>query len=344
MKLKKASEIKISEIDWLWKGRLPRGALSIIEGDPGVSKSTLIAEISARISNGENWPDGEDCCGGSSIIFNAEDPPGAIILPRLMAAGANLEKVQIVVPGENPDEPSFMIPDHVPALRKAIEDQDIRLISFDPFESFLSAKVDHKSNHHIRQGIRCLEQMAQGTNCSVVIVRHLTKDTTKSAIYRGNGSIGIVGAARGAILVSKDPSDSSRIIMVNYKSSWSAQSPGLVYKLNQVVVGTSELSVETSKISWTGDQLALQADDVLAQTVEISGGISARGAADFLREQLSSGPKSFTALLKDGKKFGLDAVALFQVSKLMNIRREPSNSDFLWSLPVSNQEVEALMR
>lgn len=340
MKLRRASTIELAKIDWLWKGRLPRGALSVVEGDPGVSKSTLIVELAARISRGDNWPDGMEGSEGSSIIFNAEDAEGSVIVPRLIAAGADLEKVEVDTDKEKP----FTIPESIPELRKDIEERDVRFISFDPFESFLSAKVDHKSNHHIRQGIRCLEQMAQETNCSVVIVRHLTKDTSKSAIYRGNGSIGIVGASRGAILVSKDPSDSSRIIMVNHKSSWSAQSPGLVYRLEQIVVSDGKMDVETSKVVWTGDQLAIQADDILAQTMEVGSGVAARDAAGFLREELSAGPKDFVELAKAAQKYGLDRVVLFQTSRLMGIRRERDGDRFLWSLPMDNSEVEALMR
>lgn len=344
MRLKKASEMVLTEVKWLWPGKFPVGAISILEGDPGTSKSTLLATVAAHVSKGESWPTGEKCERGQCIIANAEDPPESIILPRLIAAGADLTQVHVIVPSENDDE-QFTIPDHIPALKKAIENENVRLISFDPLESFLSGNVDNRNNQQVRRALRSLETLAQGTNCSIIIVRHLTKDTSKAAIYRGGGSIGIVGGARAAVLVSRDPGDNSKCLMIPHKTSWAPPgNQGMVYELENVKVSDGKIEVEIGKVKWTGESISIDANDLLAQQEEVGSAVAAKDAIQFVRDALAEGPKSSTQLFREAGRAGVDRSAVFQASKMLGCTREKIGDDYIWTLPGNNNEtIEALM-
>lgn len=334
MRLKKASNLKLAQIEWLWKGRLPFGAVSIIEGDPGTSKSTLVATIAAHVSRGESWPDGESCPQGTAIICNAEDPEEEVILPRLLAAQANLEKVQIIVPSSKDDVETFTIPDHVGALKKAIEEENIKMISFDPLEAFLSIKVNNISNHHIRHALRSLEQLAKQTCCAILVVRHLNKDSNKAAIYRGGGSIGIVGAARSAILVAKDPSNDQRCFMLPHKANWSSLRPAISYSTEDVEVTDGRLKVQTSQIKW-GGEVGITAEDLLAQITEVSDESGLKEAGLFLRQQLADGPKDSSELFELAEQVGVGRAKLFQGAKISGIIKRPENGKWIWALPAN---------
>jgi hypothetical protein len=95
--------------------------------------------------------------------------------------------------------------------------------------------------------------MAKRTACAVVIVRHLVKDATKAAMYRGSGSIGIIGAARAALSVGRDKTDKDRCIVVPAKSNWSKLQPGIAYKVEEVGYVTEDgTAITTSRIVWDG--------------------------------------------------------------------------------------------
>src|SRR5882757_8706675 len=149
MKLVNASSLSLKAIDWLWYGRIPCGAVTLLEGDPGTGKSTVTCTFASHVSKGKDWPDGAPCPQGMVIIANAEDPEEEVLLPRLVAAKANLNFVSIIVPSEKGDSSLFTIPDNVDNLKAAIIDNNVKLVVFDPLEAFLSVKVNNYSNHHI---------------------------------------------------------------------------------------------------------------------------------------------------------------------------------------------------
>src|SRR5271168_5372432 len=137
MKLIKASLIDEKPLEWLWAGRVPIGQITLLEGDPGTAKSTLTVAMAAIVSTGGQWPDGAACALGEVIIANAEDPEEEVIKPRLVAAGADVEKCFCITPSEH-DAQVFTIPDHVAALEDLVRKRSVRLIVFDPLEAFLS--------------------------------------------------------------------------------------------------------------------------------------------------------------------------------------------------------------
>ncbi len=93
-----ANTVRLSDVDpervrWLWPGRLPLGKLVVLDGDPGVGKSTLALDIAARLSTGRGWPDGGTCPPGGVLILSAEDGLADTIRPRLDAAGGDPTRV-----------------------------------------------------------------------------------------------------------------------------------------------------------------------------------------------------------------------------------------------------------
>lgn len=323
MKLKRASEVEMRGIEWLWPGRIPLKCITLIEGDPGTSKSTLSCVIAAHVSLGRDWPDGQPCPLGAAIMANAEDPESEVITPRLTAAKADLTKVSIIVPTDDNDTSMFTIPDNVDALAKEIVDMNVRVVIFDPLEAFLSTKVNNYSNHHVRQALHSLEAMAKKVNCSVIIVRHLNKDSGKAAIYRGGGSIGIIGAARASIMVAKDPTDKTRCLMVPNKGNWSAVKDGIAYKtVDTELVGKGGDVIRTSRIVWDGE-VALDANAVLQPSSDMAEMTDLDDASSFIRTFLKDGPHTSGEVFSAAAAQGIAKKAIYRAARLINVMKHP---------------------
>jgi hypothetical protein len=334
VRLSRANEFIEAPIHWLWAGRIPIGQTTIIEGDPGTAKSQLTIALAAHISTGLSWPDGAICEQAHVLMANAEDPEEEVIIPRLKAAGANLDNVFIL---SSSDKGSFTIPDNVETIHQRLKAEGVKLFVIDPFEAFLSNAVDSYRNHHIRRALRTLEGMAKDLNLAVVIVRHLTKDSQRSAIYRGTGSIGIIGAARAGYNVSKDPANPSRSILTAVKLNWAKPKAALAYKIVDLSWSTKDgEAIETSRIEWDGE-VEVKADDLSYADPTISPG-EVSDAITFIRSELEGGALSVRELFATASRLGIAKKSLYRAARVMGIikRREGglgSDGHWVWEMP-----------
>jgi RecA-family ATPase len=219
-------------VRWLWPGRIPLAKVTVLDGDPGTGKSTLTLTIAAKVTTGSPFPDGARPEVGDVILLSAEDDIGDTIRPRLEAAGADLARCW-VLPDVRPEgkEPR---PPELPAdlflLEDLVKSKAAALVVIDPLMAFLSGQVDSHRDQDIRRVLASLGYMAGRTGAAVVIVRHLRKGAG-SAIERGSGSIGIIGAARAGLLVAPDPEDEGRRVLALTKSNLAKMPQALAYRL-----------------------------------------------------------------------------------------------------------------
>lgn|GEM_PF-3456641 len=210
-------------VEWLWRGHVPRGTVTIFEGDPGLGKSALTCDLAARVSTGAPMPDGTPGVVGGAVILSAEDSLRDVIRPRLEAAGADLERVVALAAirtaeGERLPE----LPLDLGALERAIVESSAVLVVIDPLMAYLGVEVNSWRDQDVRRALAPLAALAERAGCAVVIIRHLNKGAGGSAIYRGGGSIGIVGAARAAFVVAKDPDDATARVLAPVKCNLAA--------------------------------------------------------------------------------------------------------------------------
>ena len=136
-----AAEIRPEKIDWLWRGRLARGKHTCIAGEPGTGKSQLTIAVVAAVTTGGEWPCGEGRAPlGNVIILSAEDGAADTIIPRLLAAGADLSRVHVVSAVRNPDgsRRALNLQHDLDLLEKKIaEVGDVVLVVVDPVSSYL---------------------------------------------------------------------------------------------------------------------------------------------------------------------------------------------------------------
>jgi hypothetical protein len=248
------SDLSPQTVSWLWESRLAIGKLSILDGDPGLGKSLLALDLCARLSTGRQWPDGKPSPGPApSLVLAGEDGPEDTIRPRLAALGADLDKVFVLRPGrDGTDLPRF--PADVDRLRQAIQQVTPRLVVLDPIMTFFDASVVTASDQRVRAALQPLGRLADDHDCTFLLVRNLNKSRGTHAIYRGGGSIGIIGVCRSAWLVGVDPVLPQRRVLAQVKNNLAPPQPSLAYEL-LTQPGTPVELLWKGTSPWTANQL-----------------------------------------------------------------------------------------
>lgn len=233
MPLRFASTVTPERVRWLWPGYIPFGKVTVLDGDPGLGKSTILIDLAARLSTGEELPNGKRHKPMGTILLMGEDGAGDTIVPRLMNAGADLMRVAIRDTYTNDKEQE--IPPSFPAdLDKLKEDMiaaDAGLVVIDPVMSYLDPDINSNNDQQVRRALMPLAQLADESGCAIVLLRHLNKGTSSSALYRGGGSIGFVGVARSGLIVARDPDDPTTVVLASTKSNLGPPPPSLTFRL-----------------------------------------------------------------------------------------------------------------
>ena len=323
-----ASVVKPEKVRWLWEKRIPFGKLTIFDGDPDVGKSVVTIDIAARVSTGRGFPDGARCEDPMNVaIANVEDGVADTIVPRLMAAGADLERVQIIqgLRDGKGGRRLLDIPGDVGALEKFVEEHDIKLLIIDPVLTMLGG--DANKDQDARKALAPLRDMAEQTGCAVIAVRHLNKSVGLKAIQRGGGNMGLIGVARAGSFFAKDPEDDGRRVMALHKSNLVEKPPSLVYRI------VSSAVYETARVEWLG----VSAHD--AYTLSVSPASPheksvLEEAKDFLREELRDGSAWAKQVYKDARDAGIAEITLRRAKTALGVKSARESTDgWSWSLP-----------
>jgi hypothetical protein len=230
------SDVTPERVDWLWYGRLPLGKIALLDGDPSVGKSTAAVDCAARVSVGRAWPDGEPNRCGVVLLLSAEDGLADTIRPRLDAAGGDPRQVHALTEvryrDENDQERTRPVTlSDLDAIEKVVRDLGAVLVVVDVLMAFMPSKVDSHRDQDVRGVLSGLAAMAERTGSCVLLLRHLNKSVSGSPMYRGGGSIGIIGAARVGLLAAVDPEDETRRVLAGIKSNLAPLPAALAYRL-----------------------------------------------------------------------------------------------------------------
>jgi putative DNA primase/helicase len=196
------------------------GKLSIIAGDPGLGKSYLTLDVSARISLGGPWPDGGNAPQGNVLIISAEDGLEDTIRPRLDLLDADLSRIHAVSTTlrQGNQEVPFSLIDHLVQLEQAIIQHNAVLLVLDPVLAFTGKRTDTYKSSEVRAVLAPLATMADRTGCAVLAVLHLNKRSGElNSIYRLTASLDFAAAARSVLVVGKHPDDSNCRVLAPVK-------------------------------------------------------------------------------------------------------------------------------
>jgi putative DNA primase/helicase len=268
------STIKPEATDWLWHHRIPRGAQTISTGWPGVGKSQQQCYIVARVSTGTPWPDGSSCPCGDTIMLTCEDSYAKTVIPRLLAAEANLERVHAlpIIRIDDKTKRAFLLTEDLNELERHLASlPNSLLITIDPITGFLgSGKINSNSVTDIRGTLAPLSDLVERRNIATHHVTHPPKTTT-SAMNAFIGSQAFIAASRMAYLTTKEMDEegkpSGRFLMAMVRSSLGPELPTLAYRLAQLPVGQDHRDGRTiigSYVTWDDGVVDISASAALA--------------------------------------------------------------------------------
>lgn len=212
------------EIRWLWRGRVARGKLTLVVGDPGDGKSYLTLAIAANVSHGKPLPDSDEPMSPADVIlWNGEDGLADTIRVRAERVGADLRRLHVIegATGTNGNRVPFGL-QHLADLYAELKRRaEVELVIIDPIGALL-AGVDAHKDAEVRSALQPLNDLARESGVAVLVVAHLNKATAQRALYRVGGSIGFVGLARSVLLVAREH-ESGRRAVAQIKSNLAEQ-------------------------------------------------------------------------------------------------------------------------
>ncbi|MFZ4699971.1 MAG: AAA family ATPase, partial [Candidatus Methylumidiphilus sp.] len=234
------SDIKPERIDWLWPGRIVSGAFNLIAGNPGLGKGQITCSMASIVTRCGTWPiDGSRCERGSVIMICPEDSAATTIVPRLTAAGADLDRCVILDSVNAKDKTGALInrPFHLSDLDRLYEVVqqvgEVRLIMIDPLTSHMGG-INSYRNTDVRSLLSPLAQFADYCNIAIVGISHLNKTVLQGALQRVGGSGAIAEVARAVWLLEKDKANPSRRYMLPGKNNLAKDTGGLAFSFESV--------------------------------------------------------------------------------------------------------------
>ncbi len=257
-----AADVVIKPIDWLWRGHLARGNLEMTAGQPGIGKSQMQIDWMATITTGGTWPDGTPGGEpGTVLMITAEDCLPQVVVPRLLAAGADIHRVHsLMLIRQDDRQRAFLLGEDLDKLDEAIAEKQAVAVAIDPITAFMG-KIDSHRATDVRNQLTPLADLAEKANVAVSVITHPPKGGGKNPLDHFIGSQSFIAAARIGHLVLEEmepdedgrPERTGRVLVTNPKNNLHPTMPTLAYRVEQRMVGDNRAQrVEAPYIEWDG--------------------------------------------------------------------------------------------
>lgn len=324
LRLTPASAVTPRPVRWLWDGRLALGTINLLGGREGIGKSIVECTVAADVTRGR-LPGVYAGTPRAVIIAATEDSWEYTIVPRLMAAGADLSLVfRVDVDTANGADSSLSLPRDLPAVERLILEQGAVVMMLDPILSRLDAGLDSHKDGEVRQALEPLVAVAERTGCSVLGLIHVNKSTSSDPLTTLMASRAFAAVARAVLFVMIDPQDEKTRLLGQPKNNLGRSDlPTLAFQIEGAkVADTVEGPVWTGKLHWTGES-DRSIRDALQEAAETGGGnrTVVSEAADWLQDYLASkdGSADSADVKREGAKAGHGKDALHRARGKLKI-------------------------
>ena len=323
LKLINMEQVEVEKIDWLLYPFIPFGKVTIVQGDPGEGKTTMVLQIIAKLTKGEAvLPSGSDepaleaktvDLEPVNVIYQtAEDGLGDTIKPRLLSAGADCSRVMVI---DDNDQALTMMDAR---LEEAIIKTKARLVVLDPIQGFLGAAVDMHRANEIRPLLKRVAVLAEKYHCAIILIGHMNKNSNGKSSYRGLGSIDFQAAARSVLIVGRIKDEPEIRVVCHVKSSLAPEGKSIAFRLDK-----------DTGFEWIGEY-DISADDLLSGD---NRGKKIHAAKEFLQEVLASGSVAQTKVAEEAESRGIKKKTLWNAKKELEINSVKIGNQWFWMLP-----------
>lgn len=239
------SDIESEQVSWLWYPFIPYGKLTIVQGDPGDGKTTLVLNIAAKLSKGVPMDEGMQCKEPIDIIYQtAEDGLADTVKPRLESAGADCTRIHVI---DESDKSLSMVDERI---EQALIRTKAKLLILDPIQAYLGGGMDMNRANEARDMTKRLAALAEKHKCAILLIGHMNKAAGNKAAYRGMGSIDFYAVARSVLLVGRIEGEPDLRAVVQIKNNLAAFGHSKAFSLTE------------DGFEWIGDY-EITADEVL---------------------------------------------------------------------------------
>ncbi|MGH7332644.1 MAG: AAA family ATPase [Candidatus Rokuibacteriota bacterium] len=322
-------------IDWIWPGRLAKGKLTLLIGEPDMGKSLISVDWAARLSRGVMWPDGEIAEPGNIIFMTSEDGIADTVAPRLDAAGADCARIQVLrVVRREGIERMVTLANDLDMLEAAIRCHETALLIGDPFSAYLGDADSHK-DAALRGVLSPFADLLERTNVACLGVMHPPRHVV-NLIYFASGSGAFTAQARVVLGAGKDPNDErgERRLLVKIKGNLYREVPTLGYRIMDQD-GVPVIAWESKPVE------GVTAHDVLGLTETKAERSERKDAMEFLRDILQAGPTTAKDVYAGAEANGISRRTLERAKRDLGVKSDklPDASGKLgqgpwyWSLP-----------
>lgn len=319
LKMIRMSEVQSQEIEWLWYPFIPYGKLTIIQGDPGDGKTTMVLNLAAKLSKGEALDENMKVTEPVNVIYQtAEDGLEDTVKPRLELAGADCERIIVI---DESDKSLSMVDER---LEEAIVRTGARLLILDPIQAYLGGGMDMNRANEARDMTKKLGALAEKTKCAIILIGHMNKASGNKAAYRGMGSIDFFAVARSVLLVGRVEGEPNTRAVVQIKN-------------NLAVFGHPKaFALSEDGFKWIGDY-EITVDEVL-------GGIAPKAnKMELAKQMLRELAETQNAVLSNeifdrAEELGISKRTLENAKKELGIRARKINNAWYWELDKVKQE------
>jgi hypothetical protein len=321
--MQSADGVKPRRPNWMWYPRIPAGMITIIGAKGGSCKGLTCTSITATVTTGGMWPDGAGPADKGSVLWcEAEDPLPEVVVPRLIAAGADLSRV------------TFASRDAFAAekdLRKFIQANDIRIIIQSPMVSFLQLS-DLSSELSVREVLERSQASIEGTPCALIGIAHSNKKADLAAIERILGAVAFTNFVRSVLLSAPENIEERTYRLVHAKHNLSPKADDLI--LRPIHVG-EDYRDQYVKLEWSIPEANCDADAVFDRKKNANGHDGRMTAEQWLIAYLKRhGETLRMEVINEGEKAGYSEGALRKVQQRNPriVSRQPEwHGPYMWS-------------
>lgn len=298
----------------------------MVAGDPGLGKSLLAARMAAIVSQGfASAPDEEQALKGSVIIVITEDGLQDTVRPRLEAAGANLDAVHLLS--------DLDLTQDQDALEQEIRRlPDTRLMIIEPITNCLG-RTNINGTTDVRAVVNPLSRLAARTGVAIVAIMHLNKNGAGRAMARTVGTHAFMAVARAAYVLTKDPDDPDRRLLLPLKNNLGADNQGSAFWIEEVAISIGA----APRLVPDPEPVIITADEALIAPRGESGSRSSLdNAKEFLGAFLGAEPRAALADKAAATAAAISGISLQRAKKALGIQSSKSAMDggWQWMLPL----------
>lgn len=304
--------IEREEIKWLWKPYIPYGKITIVKGNPGEGKTSLILKLASELSLGRCFGEDELREPINIIYQTAEDGLADTVKPRLEDSGADCKRIMVI----DDSEDSLSMNDV--RIEAAIRTTGAKLLILDPLQAYLGDKVDMNRANETRDITKRLGTIAEKTGCAVVLIGHMNKGSGAKAAYRGIGSIDFFAIARSVLLVARVPENPNIRALAQIKNNLEKEGSTVAFEIKDNIfnwIGEYDISIEELLSGFSQGNKSLKAESFLK---------------DLLTEE-DSYPAS--EIFAKGKTLGISKRTLENSKQELGIKSIRVGTGWHWKLP-----------